>query len=609
MNSYKPVLAGLVVLAAVALWLTPPPDGMTVAMMRSCALIVLTVGFWAVGALPEHLTGLLFFLMAMVLAIAPAQVVFSGFASATLWLVLGGLIMAEAVNRSGLAQRLAVLIFDRHSGSYRRLVLAVVVASIALSFVMPATVGRVLLLVPIVIATAERAGFRYGSTGYDGLVVAALVTTYQCGTGILPANAPNLVLAGAAETLYGLPIHYAEYLWMQFPVMGLVKGALIVVFVWWLFPATARRAETAPELPPMTPEQRRLALILLSALALWATDFLHGVKAGWIALAAGITCVLPRVGVMLYSAFNDVRFGPYFYVAATLGVGMLTQQSGLSAALGRNIDALLALERGADFSNFISLSVFATLAGLFTTNPAQPAVLAPLAQPFAEATGWPLKTALFTLAVGFSTMVLPYQVPPDRGRHAGSAVAPRCSAQAGPSPRGGGPDCVASFAIFMVAPDRRFRMSRHESAIFTPEPRRPYPRQSHHGRPDVPVQRGRRRDDRLASHAPRDAHRVRRIDGGHRSDRGDARGPYNAAMRWAVFGRERAGDGAGDPLRAHHLARAARRAAFACRPQGLELPAVGRAGAARAGSGRMAHGGAFGDTARAGLACAACVDA
>ncbi|MGE5524893.1 MAG: SLC13 family permease [Rhodospirillaceae bacterium] len=412
MSNLKAVLAGIVVLAAVTLCFAPPPDGMTADMMRSFGLIVFTVGFWAVGALPEHLTGLLFFLVAMVFAIAPAQVVFSGFESATLWLVLGGLIMAEAVNRTGLAQRLAVLIFDRYADSYRHLVLAVVLAAIGLSFVMPATVGRVLLLVPIVVAAAERAGFPYGSAGYEGLCIAALMATYQCGTGILPANAPNLVLAGAAETLYAAPMHYAEYLWMQFPVMGLVKGALIVVFVWWLFPATARRAAHSRELPPLTREQQRLALILGGALLLWATDFAHGVKAGWIALAAGLCCVLPRIGVMSYAAFNEVRFGAYFYVAATLGVGVLTQKSGLSAALGRGVDSMLDLQRGADFANFVSLSIFTTLAGLFTTNPAQPAVLAPLAQGFADATGWPLKTALFTLAVGFSTMLLPHQVPP-----------------------------------------------------------------------------------------------------------------------------------------------------------------------------------------------------
>jgi di/tricarboxylate transporter len=168
----------------------------------------------------------------------------------------------------------------------------------------------------------------------------------------------------------------------------------------------------APEAAPLTPEQLRMAVILIAALALWATDFLHGIKSGWIALAAGIACLLPRVGVMPVSAFHEVSLGPYFYVGATLGLGVVTQTTGLGDSLGRLLHAVLPLETGADFSNFIALSVLATFAGLFTTNPAQPAVLAPLADYFAETAGWPLKAALMTIGVGFTTFLLPYQVPP-----------------------------------------------------------------------------------------------------------------------------------------------------------------------------------------------------
>jgi anion transporter len=406
------ILTAIVVAAAVAVYFAPPPAGVSANMMHAAALVVFTIGLWAVGSLPEHIVGLLFFMLAMALAVAPAQVVFSGFASATLWLVLGGLIIAEAVNRSGLAQRLAGALFERFALSYAQLVVAVVVACVALSFVVPATTGRVLLLVPIVMALAERVGFERGSTGYNGLCLAAIVATYQCGTTVLPANAPNLVLAGAAEALYGVQIAYAEYLWVQFPVLGMLKGAVIAAFVIWLFPAAARPFPGKRDTAPFTPEQRRLGLILVAALALWATDFLHGIQSGWIALAAGIACLLPRVGVMPVTSFHEVRFGPYFYVGATLGLGLIIQKTGLSDALGGHLQGVLPLERGADFANFVMLSVLTTFTGLFTTNPAQPAVLAPLAEYFAQATGWPLKSVLMVIGVGFTTFLLPYQVPP-----------------------------------------------------------------------------------------------------------------------------------------------------------------------------------------------------
>lgn len=406
------ILSFVVLAAAVAVYFTPPPAGASVEMMHAAALVVFTVGLWAAGSLPEHIVGLLFFVLAMALAVAPAQVVFSGFASATLWLVLGGLIMAEAVNRTGLAQRLAGVLFDRVALSYTQLVVAVVMASVVLSFLIPATVGRVLLLLPIVMALAKRVGFEHDSTGYNGLCLATIVATYQCGTTVLPANAPNLVLAGSAEALYGVQITYAEYLWVQFPVLGVLKSIAIIGFVLWLFPAEARPAPGNRVATPLTPGQRRMALILVIALALWATDFLHGIKSGWIALAAGIACLLPRVGVMPVSAFHEVRVGPYFYVGATLGLGLVIQKTGLSDGLGRLLHGVLPLEPGADFANFLMLSVLTTFAGLFTTNPAQPAVMAPLAEYFAQAAGWPLKAALMVIGVGFTTFLLPYQVPP-----------------------------------------------------------------------------------------------------------------------------------------------------------------------------------------------------
>ncbi|MBI2225387.1 MAG: anion permease [Betaproteobacteria bacterium] len=346
------IFAALVCVGATVIFLLPPPQGMTVTAMHAAALLVFTVGLWASGTLPEHITGFLFFLLAMVLAVAPPAIVFSGFASATLWLVLGGLILAQAVYRTGLAQRIAGALFDRYTRSYRQLVAAIVIVSIVLAFFMPATVGRVLLLMPILAAVAQRAGFERGSTGYNGICLAAIMTTYQCGTAILPANAPNLVLAGTAETLYGVQLIYAEYLWVQFPVMGILKGLAIIAFVCWLFRAEVRPAAAPHETPPLTPEQQRMAVILIVAVSLWATDFLHGIKAGWIALAAGTACFMPRIGVMPFRAFNSVNFGPYFYVGATLGLGLTVQQSGLSEALGTTLEGVLPLTAGADFGNF-----------------------------------------------------------------------------------------------------------------------------------------------------------------------------------------------------------------------------------------------------------------
>lgn len=156
------VAAWIIAAAAIALYLVPLVTGQSTGLLRAAAVLFLIMGLLATGALPEYLTSLLFFLLAMAFAIAPPAVVFSGFASSTLWLVFGGLLVAEAVNSTGLGSRIASALLSRVTLSYTRLITLAVLFSTALAFFMPATLGRILLLLPLFTAIAVRAGLKPG---------------------------------------------------------------------------------------------------------------------------------------------------------------------------------------------------------------------------------------------------------------------------------------------------------------------------------------------------------------------------------------------------------------------------------------------------------------
>ena len=79
---------------------------------------------------------------------------------------------------------------------------------------------------------------------------------------------------------------------------------------------------------------------------------------------AGIGCLLPRVGIIPASGFGVVRLGAYFYVGAALGLGLVTQTTGLSDTLGGLLQGALTITAGADLVNFITLTLLATAAGL-----------------------------------------------------------------------------------------------------------------------------------------------------------------------------------------------------------------------------------------------------
>ncbi|MCR6632398.1 MAG: SLC13 family permease [Magnetospirillum sp.] len=378
------------------------------------ALCVAAIGLWATAALPEHVTALAFFTVAMIAGIAPAPVVFNGFQSGALWLIVGGLVMGLAVRSTGLGERIAHHLAGLFGTSYAGVVGGVTLMGMTLGFLMPSSMGRAVLLMPIALSLADRFGFAPGSKGRTGVVLAAAFGCHVPTFSVLPANLPNLVLVGAAESLWQVGFTYGRYLLLHFPVIGLLKTAVMVALIVRLWPDTPGRPAVA-EAPerPMSGQEMWLGLLLAVALALWATDFLHHISPAWISMAVAVVLLLPRIGLVDNKAFNQqVNYGSVFYVAGIMGLGAVVDRSGLGARMAEAILAVMPLEPGAPFANFMGLSLLSSLVGMVTTLPGVPAVLTPLAGHMAEAAGLSVEAVLNSQVLGFSNPILPYQSAP-----------------------------------------------------------------------------------------------------------------------------------------------------------------------------------------------------
>ena len=162
-----------------------------------------------------------------------------------------------------------------------------------------------MLLVPFGVALIER-GPGKGNPLLEATILLSLVcSTYYGGCGILTGAVPNLVVAGRLEEVTGRVLFWGEWMQWMFPVIGLVRTALCVGVVWLLF---ARRLdpsawgpEPASSVPSLDSSQRRMLGILLSGVALWATDTLHHLPPVYVGLGLVFACVLPRWGPLRFS--------------------------------------------------------------------------------------------------------------------------------------------------------------------------------------------------------------------------------------------------------------------------------------------------------------------
>ena len=239
-------------------------------------VVIATVVLWASLPVPEHYTALLFMAAVLISGLASPETALAGFKSQAVWLVFAGIVFSAAIQK----HEMGGAVFDRAVGmlgSYGKLVWATAALGLALSFVIPSAMGRVVLLAPLVSGLCDRMGLAEDAPARTGLCLTAVAGTTLPAFAILTSNVPNIVLLGAMEAAFGRGITYGDYLLLNLPVLGLGAFLLIPLLVLRLFPGETLGTEEQPARAPWTGTQQRLMALLLATLALWATDNLHGI--------------------------------------------------------------------------------------------------------------------------------------------------------------------------------------------------------------------------------------------------------------------------------------------------------------------------------------------
>jgi di/tricarboxylate transporter len=390
------------------------PAGMSAQQAQTFGVVLVTLAIWGTGLVPGYVGSAFLFTALILGGLASPQEVFSSFSSSAVWLVVAGFVIGAAITHSGLGARIGAVAQPHLSKSYATLITGLMLLGMALGFVMPSSLGRAAVLVPVGMALADALGLGKGTKGRTGVAVVIAIGTNMPSFAILPSNIPNIILSGVAEQSFGLHLSYAEYLLIHYPVLGLLKSAVIVGLLLYFFPAQVKAVDVQ-EGPTKGSGRRQMALmaILALTLALWATDQLHGINAAWIGLAASLVLMVPQLGFVPPPVFkSSVDFSMLLFVAGALTLGTIVNSSGLGEIIARQAFTILPLQAGQDFMNFMSLSLLGTGTSVFTTVPGVPAVLTPLAPDLAKITGFSLNAVLMTQVIGFSTVIFPYQVGP-----------------------------------------------------------------------------------------------------------------------------------------------------------------------------------------------------
>lgn len=412
--AWRAVVVAAALLLAMLVASLPAPEGMPQQAMVALGLIGMTVLLWATMAIPQPAAAVLFIFLVLVTGAAPPQAAVSGFLSSSLWLVFGGLLIGTAAEKTGFGRYIARRFLGRFRSSYPALVLGAIVGSTMLSLLVPSNMGRLAITVPVVLALANDAGYRLGSNGHIGLVLIAAVGNFAVAQGVLPGNLLNIMIVGAGETLYGLHVTYMHYMLLCAPVLGLAKALVIWRLIVWLHPAPVPRPDDGSQHgDDLSPEAARVGLILGAAILLWATDFWHGIKPGWVALMAGALCIVPGVGVLPWrEAFNPRRLLIILWVGTVLSLAAVMTESGASTLVSGTLASISGIEGQSPVYGYFAMAYLSSLLASLATIAGGVPTMAATAAEISSATGLPIDTAVMAIAAGMSAMFFPYIATP-----------------------------------------------------------------------------------------------------------------------------------------------------------------------------------------------------
>lgn len=431
-----------------------PIDALSVEAHKLLSIMTLVALWWITEPVPIPVTSLIGPVLAVVTGVVSADNALASFANPTVFLFMGGFILAKAMMVNGLDKRFSYWLLSRSwvGSSPKRIFLAIGLATALCSGWVSNTATAAMML-PICLGLLTAIKDMFAASGKDidlsdykyatGLM---LMTAYSASIGgvLTPIGTPpNLIMLGFLDTMAN--IHISFFQWMTWGFIAMVVYFLIAyVVLSHMFPADVDRIDGAEEfiaskireLGEWTRAQKNTLFCFMVAVILWiipgflsmflpAGDPMQTMynrlfpEAIAAMVGALLLFVIPvdfktrRFTLTWNEAKDGIEWGTLLLFGGGLAMGSMMYKTGLSAWIGDLIVGSL----GGEVSQFALVAIFSVMALLLselTSHTAATNMIGPLAITAAVSAGLsPIPVAVgiaLSASLGF---MLPVSTPPN----------------------------------------------------------------------------------------------------------------------------------------------------------------------------------------------------
>ncbi|VAW03292.1 Sodium-dependent anion transporter family [hydrothermal vent metagenome] len=388
----------------------PPPAGMSQLAWYTSGIALLLAAWWATEVLPIPVTSLLPLLLFPAMGVMTMADSAAPYARPTIFLLLGGFIIATALARWNLHRRLALNILVRVGDNPAAIIGGFMVATAIMSMWISNTASTI-MMIPIALSLAGEM-VRDQSKNHQGFILCLVLgIAYSAsigGLGTPIGTPPNLFVVSFMRETYGIEISFLTWMMFGIPTVMVMVPVAWFVLTRWAYPFNLSDAPVAQDIlrdeldamGSMTLPQKRVALVFLLVAALWILrvpiqknlEILLWLNDAMIAIGgAVILFIIPSgcteeksTALLDWDSANRIPWGVLLLFGGGLSLAAGVKTSGLAVWLGTALSALGAMPLIVMVLCLVALVIFMTE---LTSNTATVATLLPVLGALAATTG------------------------------------------------------------------------------------------------------------------------------------------------------------------------------------------------------------------------------
>jgi sodium-dependent dicarboxylate transporter 2/3/5 len=417
---------------AIGLQFITPPDGLSIEAWRVISLAALMVVWWVSEAIPISATALLPLAALPLLGAASMKDAAAPYADPIIFLFIGGFMLAACVERWRLHERIALSIASLAGGRPIALVACFMLASALISMWISNT-ATTLMLAPIALGAARalspdgKPDLALGGALLLGVAHAATIA----GIGTPVGSPTNLIAIGFFERA-GEPMAFMDWMSRAVPLMLIMLPLAWLLLCTPLFLRRARASDAVAQvvrnalraLGPLSKPEARIGMVFGAVALAWMfrlqlneLPLLDKLTDTGIAIAGALLLFLIPSGrgggdkLIDWPTAERIPWGIAILFGGGLSLAAAMEATGLAQWIGdwiAGLDGLSAL-------GLVAILVVTTiLISELASNVATLTSMLPVVAAVAEATGTPLQTLAFPVAIAASfAFMLPVATAPN----------------------------------------------------------------------------------------------------------------------------------------------------------------------------------------------------